>query len=840
MFNGHLSDQGRESLFHVTGDLNSPERLAALERYGVLETTAEPAFGDIVVLASQICGTPTSLISFVGENRQWFEARVGFIPCSTPLSQSVCQYGLSQHDLLVIPDLTVDARTSDNPLVTGEANLRFYAGAPLVTPDGFVLGMLCVSDTKVRSGLSPMQGDLLRALARQVMAILEARRTVRERDAALAELREGTARLKAVLEAVPVGIVRAEAPSGRIIDFNPQAERIFGHPVIATPDVKGYREWVAYHGDGRRVDGSEYPLARVLCGQEERPELEVLYSRGDGREAWVRLIAAPIRDETGRIKGGVVASLDVDREKRAEAALRRVNENLESEVARRTEERDQLWRMPELLLAIKRFDGTILAVNPGWEAILGWTEIELVGHFCAEFIHIDDAQQSLEWTARLAAGDASSELRNRYSTKDGSFRSIAWTIRRGDGVFHCVGRDITAEEQHARELARAEELLRQAQKMEAVGQLTGGIAHDFNNLLTSITGGLDMVSIRIAQGRTTDLERFVTSAQGASHRAATLIQRLLAFSRRQTLEPKPTDVRALVTGMEDLIRRSVGPAIKIETVNAAGLWTSLIDPNQLENAILNLCINARDAMPDGGKIMIETANRWMDRHAAAERHLEPGQYISLCVSDTGSGMSPEVSAKAFEPFFTTKPIGMGSGLGLSMIYGFAQQSGGTVSIYSELGKGSTVCIYLPRHLGPAQPDEMLSVDLDHQSRAEQGETVLVVDDEPSIRMLVSEVLSDMGYRAIEAGNGEEGLRIVNSNARIDLLITDIGLPGGMDGREVADSARVIRPGLKVLFITGYAENAVLNHGHLEPGMEMMTKPFAVKALASRIKELIPA
>ena len=479
-------------------------------------------------------------------------------------------------------------------------------------------------------------------------------------------------------------------------------------------------------------------------------------------------------------------------------------------------------------------------MNPAWGEVLGWREDELLGLNLFDLVHPDDISHTIEGAKELSNGVGHARFENRYRHKDGSYRSIAWWTRPHDDLINAIGHDVTAEKQQAEALVKAEAALRQAQKMEAVGQLTGGLAHDFNNLLAGISGSLELIGMRMAQGRLADVEKYVVAAQGAANRAAALTHRLLAFSRRQTLTPKATDVKQLVSGMEDLICRTIGPAIQFETVNAAGLWPSLIDPSQLENAILNLCINARDAMPDGGKIMIETANRWMDRHAAAERHLEPGQYISLCVSDTGSGMSPEVSAKAFEPFFTTKPIGMGSGLGLSMIYGFAQQSGGTVSIYSELGKGSTVCIYLPRHLGPAQPDEMLSVELDHQSRAEQGETVLVVDDEPSIRMLVSEVLSDMGYRAIEAGNGEEGLRIVNSDARIDLLITDIGLPGGMSGREVADSARVIRPGLKVLFITGYAENAVLNHGHLEPGMEMMTKPFAINALASRIKELIPA
>ncbi|WP_430913802.1 PAS domain-containing protein [Methylobacterium sp. sgz302541] len=391
--------------------------------------------------------------------------------------------------------------------------------------------------------------------------------------------------------------------------------------------------------------------------------------------------------------------------------------------------------------------------------------------------------------------------------------------------------------ERTRDLMRTEEALRQSQKMEAVGQLTGGIAHDFNNLLTGITGSLELLSARIAQGRLNDVERYVTAAQGAARRAAALTHRLLAFSRRQTLDPKPTNVNALVAGMEELVRRTVGPGIAIEVVAAGGLWATLVDPNQLENALLNLCINARDAMPEGGRLTIETANRWLDIRAAQERDVPAGQYISICVSDTGTGMAPDVAAKAFDPFFTTKPLGLGTGLGLSMIYGFTRQSGGQTRIYSEPGDGTMVCMYLPRHYGEVDEGEALPEFAD-APRAGEGETVLIVDDEPTVRMLVTEVLEELGYAAIEAGDGASGLKVLQSDVRIDLLVTDVGLPGGMNGRQMADAARLSRPGLKVLFITGYAENAVVGNGHLEPGMHVMTKPFAMEALASRIKDLI--
>ena len=387
------------------------------------------------------------------------------------------------------------------------------------------------------------------------------------------------------------------------------------------------------------------------------------------------------------------------------------------------------------------------------------------------------------------------------------------------------------------ERKHAEEALRQSQKMEAVGQLTGGIAHDFNNLLTGIIGSLELLEVRLRQGRTSEIHRYVGAAQGASKRAAALTHRLLAFSRRQTLDPKPTDVNRLVMDMEELIRRTVGPQITLEVVTAVGLWSALIDASQLESALLNLCINARDAMPEGGRITIETANKWLDDHAAKERDLPPGQYLSLCVTDTGSGMTPDVIARAFDPFFTTKPIGQGTGLGLSMVYGFVRQSGGQVRIYSEVGCGTTMCLYLPRHYGSSSEIPTITAPT-ASARAPTGKTVLIVDDEPSVRMLVTEVLDDLGYSPIEASDGPAGLRILESEAAIDLLITDVGLPGGINGRQLADAARITRPELKVLFITGYAENAIIGSGHLAPGMRVLTKPFVVETLANRIQDMI--
>ncbi len=389
-----------------------------------------------------------------------------------------------------------------------------------------------------------------------------------------------------------------------------------------------------------------------------------------------------------------------------------------------------------------------------------------------------------------------------------------------------------------RRIAELHDKLRQSQKMEAVGQLTGGIAHDFNNLLAGILGSLELTQARLAQGRVAEVDRYIGAAVTSANRAASLTDRLLAFSRRQTLDPKTVDVNRLTASMEDLIRRTVGPSIHVETVISGGLWKTLCDGNQLENALLNLAINARDAMPEGGRLTIEAANVRLD-DAYANRHhdVEAGQYVGLSVTDTGSGMAPDVVAHVFEPFFTTKPIGQGTGLGLSMVYGFAKQSNGYATIYSEVGRGTTVRLYLPRHLGDGTM-EAGDPDLLPMAAAKAGESVLVVDDEPVVRMLIGDVLRELGYAVIEAADGAEGLRILRSKQRVDLLVSDVGLPGGMNGRQLADAARVHRPGLKVLFITGYAENAALGNGVLNPSMQVLTKPFALDVLAAKIRAMM--
>jgi signal transduction histidine kinase len=393
----------------------------------------------------------------------------------------------------------------------------------------------------------------------------------------------------------------------------------------------------------------------------------------------------------------------------------------------------------------------------------------------------------------------------------------------------------------AAERERVEETLRQSLKMEAVGQLTGGLAHDFNNLLAGISGSLGLMRMRTAQGRTAEIDRFIEIAMTSVNRAAALTHRLLAFSRRQTLDPKPTNVNRLVGDMEELFIRTVGPGIQVETKLATDLWPALCDPNQLENAMLNLVLNARDAMPDGGRLLIETGNSiFPNSHGASKvpsGKMLVGEYMGLFVTDTGAGMPSDVIARAFDPFFTTKPTGEGTGLGLSMIYGFVQQSGGHVLLSSEPGQGTMVSIYLPRHLGAADGIGEVSTEIT-PPHAEAGVVVLLVEDEVAVRVVITEVLSDLGYTVLEADNSQSGLRIIETRARIDLLLTDVGLPGGMNGRQLADAAREQRPDLKVLFLTGYAESAAVGNGRMEQGMEVMTKPFDLEKFVAKVEGMI--
>ena len=655
-----------------------------------------------------------------------------------------------------------------------------------------------------------------------------------ERTRAEEALQRSEARLRAMFDTLPVGIVFAEMPSGRVTEGNARVEQILGSSMTPSSSDVNYADWVAFDEDGTRVPIQEHPLFVAITTGEMATHV-FHHQRGDGSRVWISVIGAPVRDTEGRVTGGLVTIVDIDREKRAEAALRELNATLEHQVEARTRERDRIWRNSRDLLAAMGIDGTLHAFNPSWTALLGWPAEDLIGHRFTRFIHPDEADSTAAAIASLERGPLSAPFENRLQTREGGDRWFSWTATFDGDTVYANGRDITAEKEQAQALRLAEEQLRQSQKMEAVGQLTGGIAHDFNNLLTGITGALDLLAKRIEQGRLDNVSRYIGMAMNSANRAASLTHRLLAFSRRQPLEARPVNANRLVKSMDDLLRRTLGERVTLEIAVAKDVSITLCDPHQLENALLNLVINARDAMPDGGRLTIETANASLESPVAArDAGVRPGIYVMVSVSDTGTGMTADVIDRAFDPFFTTKPIGQGTGLGLSMIYGFAKQSEGTVKIRSDVGAGTTVTLYLPRFLGEVQEAGEMHLE---PPRALDGETVLVVEDDGTVRRLVLEVLRDLGYRTLEAEDGPSGLRTLESGEHIDLLVTDVGLPG-LNGRQLADRARQLRPDLRILFITGYAENATFGGVNLDPGMQMITKPFAVDVLATKIKEML--
>ena len=479
--------------------------------------------------------------------------------------------------------------------------------------------------------------------------------------------------------------------------------------------------------------------------------------------------------------------------------------------------------------------GNVVSWNPGAERIKGYRSAEILGQPFSKFYTKQDREMGVP---RLAL--ATAERTGKYEAegwrvrKDGSTflaSVVINAIRASSGSlvgFAKVIRDIT-------EKKALEDQLRQAHKMEAVGQLTGGIAHDFNNLLTIITGNLEHLERLLPP--TQPNRRIIAGALRAASRATILTDRLLAFSRRQPLAPEVLSVNKLVAGMSDLMRRTIGEAILVETVLAGGLWPTFVDSNQLDNALLNLAINARDAMPDGGKLTIETANSHLDEaYARMHSEVQPGQYVGIFVSDTGIGMSTEIVAKVFEPFFTTKEIGQGTGLGLSQVYGFIKQSGGHVKIYSEIGQGTTVKLYLPRYRGTedAEDEKIETRDLPRG----RAEIVLVVEDDPDVRDYTVEMVSELGYGVLSAGDGASALRLLDSHPDVSLLFTDVGLPGGMNGRELAQRVLRRQPKLKVLYTTGYARNAIVHHGRLDPGLEVIFKPFTYSDLATKLRRVL--
>ncbi len=660
-------------------------------------------------------------------------------------------------------------------------------------------------------------------------------------------LREREAELARVQQIGQIGGLEVDLRTGFRNRRSPEYLIVHGLPPEAANE--SHEDWVRrIHPEDREATEQKFRDA-VKSGVRDYNVQYRIIRPSDGQTRWISVRSYIERDDAGKPLRLVGAHTDVTDQVLAEQALRKsedearqlaakladLNETLEQRVRDKTRERDRIWSVSQDLLMVADYDGVWRTVNPAWTRTLGWSEAELLNKTSRWLEHPEDQARTMAEVDKLAAGEPTIRFENRFRHKDGSYRWLSWTAVPDQNQIYCVARDVTAEKAAAERLKTTEEALRQSQKMEAVGQLTGGIAHDFNNLLTGIVGSLDLMQTRLGQGRTDNIARYIDAAMTSANRAAALTHRLLAFARRQPLIPKSVDANVLIVSLEDLLRRTIGETLDLDIAAAPDLWCTLCDPNQLESALLNLAINARDAMPDGGHLKIATQNVRVDAINANAPALTPGDYICISVSDSGTGMSPEVVARAFDPFFTTKPIGQGTGLGLSMIYGFARQSNGHVSIDSRLDIGTAVKLYLPRHEGDAaaQDDEPLKGD----QYVAAGETLLVVEDEPVVRSVIVDMLQDEGYRVLEAVDGPSGLRVLRETPKIDLLITDIGLPG-INGRQLADQAREARPDLKILFITGYSESVVMAKGFLLPGMEMITKPFDLDHFLRRIRAMV--
>ena len=651
---------------------------------------------------------------------------------------------------------------------------------------------------------------------------------VTERKLAEVTLQESEARFRVLAQAVPNQVWSA-TPEGKLDWINQKVVEYSGQ----VEDALLGDSW------GHLVHPSDMPRVtaewRTALQHKTRYETEFRLRRHDGVYRWHLSRALPTVSE-GETRW-LGSNTDIEEQKAHQAALAQLNTTLEVRVEERTRARDRTWLLSTDLIMVAGFDGVIKSSNPAWKKLLGWEECELVGKALIDLVHEGDRDRTAAELQHLGAGQTTQRFENRYLHKDGSYKPFSWSAVPDSEDIHAVGRDISLERESALALKETEERLRQSQKMEALGQLTGGIAHDFNNLLQGISGSIEVVRGRLAAGRTDEIDHFMDSAAHSATRAAALIHRLLAFSRRQSLESKTVNINRLVSSMEELMRRTLGEHIELVVDLGEGVWPSRSDDNQLESAVLNLAVNARDAMPHGGKLTIRTANVTLDpSYVRLHEGLKPGDYAVISVSDTGSGMPPDVLVRVFEPFFTTKPIGQGTGLGLSMIYGFAKQSGGHVRLHSQVGQGTEVSLYMPRDSDDAlEPAKALLLG----RLPGAGETLLVVEDDPAVRMIVLDELHELGYTTLEAMDGPTAIPILQSSLKIDLMISDVGLPG-MNGRQIAEIGRQYRPNLPVLFMTGYAQNAAVRSEFLAPGMEMISKPFSMDDMAAKLREMLHA
>ena len=703
-------------------------------------------------------------------------------------------------------------RLREQSMIAARDASRLEISYRIVLPDGAVRWV-----KSVNNALPVSEGQAVRQVG-----VFE---DVTERMLAVQTLRTSEAQFRTLAQSIPHHVWTAH-PDGQLDWFN---DRVYAYSGAAAGGLDG-PAWASMVHPDDATQNFELWAAAVSSGETFESELRL--RRGDGAYRWHVARAEAVRDSDGRIVRWIGTTTDIEEQHAAREALADLNLTLEARVEQQTRERDQAWKHSRDLQAIIDADGVIVAANEAWRSLLGWRPDEVVGRSHLDFSHPEDRPQHAAVLAKAAAGLLPMyECRNLH--KDGSFRWISWLSAPENSVLYASGRHVTAEKQAATDLHAAQEQLRQAQKMEAVGQLTGGVAHDFNNLLQVISANLQLMAKHAAGNE--KIERRLASAEDAVRRGAKLARQLLAFSRRQALEPKVINVGRFVVGMVDMVRRAIGEAIDIHTVVSQDLWNTLIDPTQIENAVLNLAINGRDAMRGSGTLTMAVTNVSLDQ-AYAQRHAEvvPGDYVVLAVSDTGTGMAAEVVSQVFEPFFSTKPIGSGTGLGLSMVYGFVKQSGGHVEIDSVVGHGTTMKLYLPR----AQQAEDVIIAAEAGPLVGGTETILVAEDDEGVRATVVELLGELGYRVLKANDAASALTVIESGMAIDLLFTDVVMPGRLKSVELARIARERLPGIAVLFTSGYSQNVITPGDRLGVGVDLLSKPYTREALARRVRHAL--
>ncbi|MBU6462832.1 MAG: PAS domain S-box protein [Bradyrhizobium sp.] len=596
---------------------------------------------------------------------------------------------------------------------------------------------------------------------------------------------------------------------GTITGWNKAAERLSG---FTAAEAVGNRIDIVIPPELQDRPGE---MLEQIARGEAIEQLDTVRLRKDGSRLDISLVISPIRSRTGEVVGASAIARDIGERKRAQQAL---NQQIE--------ERRRIFETSQDLILVTDTEGTFVQVSPSSMTILGYQPPEMIGHTAIKFIHPDDLEGTRNEMRSARRGRQIRNFEARYVHKDGRLVTLTWMGTWSEPVqrYFFVGRDLTEKQ-------ATEAQFRQAQKMEAVGQLTGGIAHDFNNILTVITGTIGILGEAVADRP--ELETITRMIDEAAERGGQLTKHLLAFARKQPLQPRETDINNLVLETVKLLRPTLGEHIQIDPSLADDTWPALIDPNQLTTAILNLALNGRDAMPSGGSLVIETKNTYLDEaYAAMNIEVTPGPYVMIAVSDTGSGIAPRNLERVFDPFFTTKDVGKGTGLGLSMVYGLVKQSNGHIKIYSEQGHGTSVKMYLPRATkadpGATEMPALAPVRGGH-------EAVLIVEDDALVRKLVVTQICSLGYTALEASNAAEALAAIRSNAAIDLLLTDVIMPGSMNGRQLADEAVKQRPSLKTLFTSGYTENAIVHHGRLDAGVLLLAKPYRKPELARMIR-----